>query len=216
MMSEKLESLLIQNLSDLDQAVLRIKEIENRVFSEMDNFCLNWSRKQGWISEADYSTNKEWDGWNHWLAPPDWRTRNSEIEQNYFDGCFELSLSGGDDGQGAVGCDWFYLTRLCQSGKGHMGFIFVHSQSLTTRKWKKIFPQIQSLAPTPPFFSTEINQSPTFFLPFKIDATDLARAFEEEEPLLALRPFEDALNALLQTKPQLDLVVEQIRAAAAS
>ncbi|WP_424139651.1 hypothetical protein [Roseomonas chloroacetimidivorans] len=214
MSSPELDGLIVEHLADLDQAAIRISGIETAIFTAMGQRAKEWAEGHGWVSDFDYPEDDGWDDWAKWVAPPDWRTADTAVENSKFDGKFELSLGDGDTGWGQAGEDWFYLTRLCRVAAGQIGLRFSRPDFVKVPRWKQAIPRIREIVTHPSFIVITASKEPALFLPFKIDAAALAAALRDEDPGAALGPFETALDTLLDTKPAFDQVLQHLRPSA--
>ncbi len=117
MSSPELDALIVEHLADLDRAAEGIEDIETRIFTAFGARAGVWAKSQGWSSDFDYPEGG-WDNWVNWLAPAEWRTTDTAVEGEKFDGKFQF------DGVTARK-DRFVLTSLCGAGVDHLGFWFV-------------------------------------------------------------------------------------------
>lgn len=207
MSSPELDGLIVEHLADLDRAAARIDGIEAAVFTAMGEKAGVWAKKQGWVSDFDWPEDG-WDAWPAWVAPQGWRTADTSTADDTFDGSFVLSVGGGDTEVGKAGEDWFYLTRLCRVGVGQLGLRFARPSFVKPRQWKQALPRLAELVRNTRLV---VDEEPSFFLPFKIEAVALAQALREEDPNAALGPFEAALDSLLDAKPAFDQVLQHLR-----
>lgn len=202
-----LDGLIIEHLGDIDQAVVRTQGIETEIFTAMGEVAEKWAREVGWTSDFAYP-EEGWGGWNRWVAPPEWRTEGTPKDEKEFDAWFQLGVGAEDTESGTEGEDWFYLTRLCGAGSGQMGFRFDRHGIVKPRQWKQNFSRLVGIVSPTPF---QADTKPSFFLPFVLSRDVLSEALRNEDPNSALRPFTDALNALLTAKPVFDKLVEYSR-----
>ena len=207
MSSSELDALIVEHLADLDRAAAGIDGIQAGVFAAFGEKAGAWAKKQGWISDFDYPEGG-WSDWQAWIAPPEWRTADTAVDDDEFDGFFALSVGGGDTGDGKAGEDRFLLTRLCRAGVGRIGFRFGRPDFVKPRKWKQAVPRLAELMKTTGFV---LDEAQSFFLPVTIQLVTLAQALREENLEAALDPFEAALDSLLHAKPTFDEVLRSLR-----
>jgi hypothetical protein len=207
MSAPELEALIVEHLADLDRAAAGVDGIEARVFAAFGEKAGVWAKKHGWISDFDYPEGG-WLDWAAWIAPPEWRTADTAVEDDTFDGRFAISVSGGDTESRKAGEDWFYLTRLCGAGVGQIGFRFRRTDFVKPKKWKQALPLLADLVKNTGF---ALDEEPSFFLPVTIQAITLAQAIREEDLEAALGPIDTALESLLHAQPALSEVLRSLR-----
>ena len=207
MSSSELDALIVEHLADLDRAAAGIDDIEARVFTAFGEKAGAWAKKQGWISDFDYPEGG-WPDWNAWLAPQEWRTADTAVEDDECDGWFALSVGGGDTEGGRVSEDWFRLTRLCGAGVGQIGFRFGRPHFVKPRKWKLAVPRSAELVKNTSFV---LDEDASFFLPITIQPVTLAQALRDEDIGAALDPFDAALDSLLDAKSAFDEILQSLR-----
>jgi hypothetical protein len=202
---DDLDALIIRNLGDLDAASCHLMhKIQPRVEKAIDKFAENWASKHKWKGEFDFSEE------GVWIAPPDWQT-----EEKDWLGTFWLDVGPNDSWDDKPGEDSFWLTRLCQKGRGVLGFRWYREGGIPTTeaKWKK-FVRESGNTDTPTGkkgFVYEIGakgfaceDSGLFFTDFKIDADKLITAMQDDDFETALEPMQDALDRLAKAKPEFD------------
>ncbi len=203
MSSPELDALIVEHLADLDRAAEGIADIEKRIFTAFGARAGAWAKSQGWSSDFDYPEGG-WDNWVNWLAPAEWRTTDTAVEDEKFDGKFQF------DGVTARK-DRFVLTSLCGAGVDHLGFWFVRPEFIRVRKWKQAFPRLAELVKNTGFVWQDDELC--FFRPVTIQPANLAQALLEEDIDAALGPFDAALESLLQARPAFDEVLRSLSVA---
>jgi hypothetical protein len=201
--SPELDALIVEHLADLDRAAEGIADIEKRIFTAFGARAGAWAKSQGWSSDFDYPEGG-WDNWVNWLAPAEWRTTDTAVEDEKFDGKFQF------DGVTARK-DRFVLTSLCGAGVDHLGFWFVRPEFIRVRKWKQAFPRLAELVKNTGFVWQDDELC--FFRPVTIQPANLAQALLEEDIDAALGPFDAALESLLHARPAFDEVLRSLRVA---
>lgn len=201
MPSPELDSLIISHLTDIDASVKRLRELQREVFEDLMNSARTWAAKEGWEGNYNYLEA------SCWLAPPDWRTPDTDPHKEDFLAWFEMELGAGDTDSEKQDEDAFYLTRLCGAGNGLIGFRF-KQEAVQKVLWKK---RIKDVAPIISPTAFVIDSEPSFFLPFRLDATALANAVQQEEMESAFDPFSQALKQLAVAKPKFDQVLANIK-----
>jgi hypothetical protein len=184
---------------DLEGAARQLLIIQKRVFAELDNTARDWAKVQ----------EPSWDGkFDSWgasltLSPMEWR---SPQEKDSFETWFEFGLGAGDTDDWAENEDFFYLTRLCQVGRGKYGFWFKQSV-LGTGRWKKFAKDNESLVRKTAFSI----DSGSFFMPVKLDLRSLAEAVFTGAIDEAMGPFSEALDRLKDARPFFDALVQKAK-----
>jgi hypothetical protein len=200
MSSPELDGLIVEHLADLDRAAARIGGIEAAVYAAMGKRAQEWAKQYGWVSDFDYPEG----GWPKrtppWVAPPEWRTADTPVDDNKFDGKFLLDHRNSED------C--FSLTRLCGVGVDQVGFWFTRPDSMKPRQWRQAFHRLAEFVRDTRFV---VDEEPSFFLPFTIEASTLAQALRDEDIDAALGPFEAALDFLLDAKPSFDQALQHLK-----
>lgn len=206
----ELDSLIVKNLADLEGAARRLTQIEDLVFKEMDVAGSDWIRNKGWDGEFDLNSG------NCWLAPSDWKGAAEGKQKGpgagKYDAYFEFDTGAGDTGIGKPPEDQFYLTRLCQVGSGTYGFRFWQNL-LRPAARKRLMREHATIAEGTAF---TLDEDTNFFMPFRIDCDELAKALREGALENALVPFSEALDRLGNARPEFDKIVHQIRAMSAA
>jgi hypothetical protein len=201
--SPELDALIIEHLADLDRAAEGIADIEKRIFTAFGARAGVWAKSQGWSSDFDYPEGG-WDYWDNWLAPAEWRTADTAVEGEKFDGRFQF-------GGVMAGKYSFNLTSLCGAAVHHLGFWFERPGFVKVRKWKQAFPRLAELVKSTGFIWQDDELS--FFRPVTIQPATLAQALLEEDIDAALGPFDAALESLLHARPAFDGVLRSLRVA---
>jgi hypothetical protein len=211
MPSPELDSLIVEHLADLDRAAARIGALEDQVFTTIGDKAQQWAGQKGWKSDFDYPT-EGWGAWEAWVAPEEWRTPETLEKDNEFDAWFEFDVGDGDTLGGKESEDWFYLTRLCRVGVGQIGFRFKHSGIIKARQWNQNSACLNEIVAPTKFVPAEER---SFFMPISIDPRVLAQTIKDEDLDAALKPFEEALDDVLASRPHFDKLIEHLRSLAA-
>jgi hypothetical protein len=206
MSTEKLDALIIRNLSDFDAAAIRLGyEIQSKVGKAIDDLAESWAKRHSWEGKFDFDLNELA------IAPPEWKWSNPEERLGYF--AIEPGVGDDWDDDTQDTCvDYFWLTRLCRAGRGMLGFRWYYGADVigaTKPKWKKFVQgQIQRIEKNTSFTYEETGR---FFRPFRIDVEKLAAAFEEDDIDKALGPLREALDALPDAAQEFSLVLENAK-----
>lgn len=106
--TSKLDSLIVQNLEDLDAVAHRVEAIEKVIWKHLRETVAGWAEARGWWHEVDEDDVS--------IAPRAWKARGRDCH-------FELGWQPGDTGTGAPGETWFDLCRLVGAGGGRLCLI---------------------------------------------------------------------------------------------
>lgn len=196
MFSNELDKLLILNIGDLDEGARRFELLQNRVAGEIDTLVQEWAIRQGWRSTQTWQAQKDAAvAPAHWVAGDTWRA------------WFSFWYRSGDTGKWSNDQDYFWMTRLCQAGRGQMGFRFYQDEFPKTA-WKK-FIQAQAIG----FADTRFvfDDEPSLFLPVRVDKDALAKGAEEESFKEALSPLNDTLDYIHSTVDRFDALLTTMR-----
>lgn len=205
MPSPELDGLIIDHLFDIDASVKRLVELQREIFQVMMDKTRDWAEKEDWLGSYDYIEG------GCWVAPHNWRMPDAEPDREPdredFKAFFEMELGAGDTEEGKPDEDHFYLTRLCGAGSGQIGFRFMQ-RMMRKVAWKN---RLRDQAPTISRTAFLTDIVPSFFLPFRVDATELAAAARQEEIEDALTPFVRALQQLVDSKLAFDKVLATMK-----
>ena len=201
MATEKMEewdAVIVRNLDQLNSAANRLSfEIEPRIKKVIDEIAEKWAKTNAWSGEFDW-----WKG-NLWFAPDNWKSDEEWLGQFHLDG-------GPDDEFASVPDeDVFWLTRLCQKGRGVLGFRWWYGDGLgtTKNKWKKFIRDHADCVEAIGKQGFVVEDSGLFFTEVKVDAEKLADAIQEDSIETVLQPLHDALDQILAAKSQFDTLI---------
>jgi hypothetical protein len=201
MSTAEIDQLIVEHLADIDAAAKQLYDIEHRVFGAMGETASEWASKNGWFGRGDFVEEELW------LAPADWRTPDAGTPDDFL-AKFYLDFGANDTGEWKVEEDFFYLTRLCQKNTGKIGLRFY--QDVTTQgRWRKMLKDCARCIEKTAF---AVDNQPSFFLPVRIEAAELAAALKEGSFESVLQPFEAVLRHLGDAKPAFDSVLAAIKA----
>jgi hypothetical protein len=198
---DDLDALIIRNLGDLDAAADHLwRDLEPRIQTVIVDFIEKWAGKREWKGEYDWAQDIQ-------IGPPDWKTEEG------WRGCFVLDAGPDDTWNDEPGEDCFWLSRLCQKGRGKLGFRWYPGILATPGRWKKFVFEKGSLSGKEKGFVYEIGkkgfaceEKGRFFMEFKIDADKLIAAIQDDDFVTALQPMQDALDKLAAAKPEFDVM----------
>jgi hypothetical protein len=209
MSTEKLDALIVRNLSDLDAAARRLRyDIQARVGKAIDEIAEAWTKKHSWdgVFGFDKDTLK--------VAPRQWKVSNNQGDEEWL-GWFELEAGLGDDwdsDDATDSLDFFWLTRLCGAGRGIVGFRWhcgTEALGTTRPKWKKFIQgQIQRINKKTDF---SYEDTGNFFRPIQVETEKLAAAVEGDAIDMALQPIRDALDRLLIAEAEFDAILKSAK-----
>ncbi|WP_128292290.1 hypothetical protein [Afifella aestuarii] len=195
-----LDRMIVESLGDVDAAAKRLQEIEKRVSDAIEDVCAQWADHNNWLYKNNWLENDDC-----FVMPKDWRTESTE-----WPAWFELWYGAGDNGDQGGAHDFFWLTRFCREGSGQIGFRF-QQDVLGKTPWKKL---VRENARCVEHTSFIVDDEPSFFLPFRIDKTELAKAIEdgrEEAFSEALRPMTEALDHIKASVDVFDTLLNEMR-----
>ena len=197
---EELDALVIRNLDNLDAAAHRLfHEIEPRVRKVINEITEKWAKANNWSGEFDW-----WEK-ELWIAPTNWQTDDGWLGRFFLDGGPEEEFKDLPEE------DVFWLTRLCQKGRGVLGFRWHHSDGLgaTNSKWKRFIRNQAACVGAIGKKGFVPEDSGLFFTEIKVDASKLADAVQEGNFESALQPLQAALDKLGATKSQFDTLLKR-------
>jgi len=198
-----LDGLIIDNLADLDAAVLRIWfNLEPAISEAMGEVIGEFRRETGWDGDKEIN----WDDDGCWLAPNDWLAAADGAGKPYK--CeFTLDYGLGDSGDQEEGQDVFWLTRMLGISDGRLGFRWSRN-NVKKRPWRRLVGEQSNevRALRAKGFEYEEDEG-SFYLPVKILQAELAAAVKDETPKSALEPLRGKLMALLDAKPEFDALL---------
>jgi hypothetical protein len=199
----ELDKLIVEHLADLDASAKRLHQLEKEVFGAIATSAEDWAKKEGWVGGYDYLEGV------FWVAPPEWRTPDTEESKDIFQAWFQMGVGADDTENLKPEEDYFNLTRLCRVGSGEIGFRF--KQDLITRaKWKMRFRDLTDLVERTAFVA---DLEPSFFLPFQLEGSKLAETLREEAVEDSLAPFEKALAQIAEARSAFDIIIATIKPA---
>jgi hypothetical protein len=208
MSTEKLDSLIVRNLSDLDAAAMRLQyDIQARIGKEIDVMAESWAEEHSW--EGKFNFDKD----ELRIAPREWKLPDAKSDDPWL-GWFSLQPSLGDDWDSEDSkefLDYFWLTRLCGAGRGMIGFRWHYGVGVGAPKlkWKK-FAQAHVQRIGKAGFTYE--ESGLFFKPVRVETEKVAAAVGEEIAVeVALAPVREALGQLLVAKPEFDAMLKSAK-----
>jgi len=185
MLSNELDRMLIEHLGDLDDGASRMERLQEEIAKAIDDLIEEWATAKGWVTGEET--------WTHDLeaavALPHWFT-----DEKKWLAWFELGFAAGDDGEWGHEKDYFWLTRLCQEGRGQIGFRFFLDE-FGWAKWKKFLVANAHRLSDTRFI---LDDEPSLFLPVKVDKSLLAKGADAEEFSEALEPITEALNYIYE------------------
>lgn len=94
---------------------------------------------------------------------------------------------------------------------GRIGFRFKQDVIAKNATWKKILQETMKLVDGTPF---TLDSTGHLFLPFRLDAEELAAALREQSVADALHPFRVALDQLVASQPAMDQLLEGVEKSA--
>jgi predicted RNase H-like HicB family nuclease len=203
-----MDALIVRHLSDIDTAAKRLSySLEAQVGKAIDGIVEAWAEKNGWNGTF------EWDQNELSVVPPEWKYRENGADEDSRSAWFYLYAGQGDDFDSTNDLDYFWLTRLCGSGRGELGFWWEYEKGSIApkgRKWKQfVRPYIERARETG---FTYDEESGLFFIPVRVEPEFLAQAIENESIEDALQPIEMALEACIAAKPVFDEILDAARA----
>jgi hypothetical protein len=157
-----------------------------------------WAKQNKWVGEFDW-----WDE-ELWIAPLDWGRSADEWLCRFF-----LDGGAGDEWRDVPEEDSFWLTRLCQKGRGVLGFRWWYSEGLGATKsaWRKFIRDQIKYVEAIGRRGFVVEDSGLFFVELKVDANKLADAIQEENFETAFKPLQAVLDQLVAAKPQFDALL---------
>ena len=189
-----LSRLIISNLADLDAAAQHVNnELQLAVAEALDELAKTFLRNKAWAGLAD------WNDDAIWLAPNDWRKQGDHTGDDFL--CqFNLAESRGrGDAK-----DIFWLTQLLGIGDRILVLRWERND-VARRRWKNMVGQQQTIIGNLRARNFVYEESEgSFYLPVRIDQSELAQAVGNESPELALAPFMEALEACFEAKSDFD------------
>lgn len=193
----ELDALLVRHIADLDDGVRRLTQIERAVGDEIDSLAAKWGGDNDWVVDQ---------GWNDAscsVMPRAWR-RGEDDWPAYF----TLDYGSGDPGAQQPGGDYFWLTRLCNAGSGKFGFRFVQDE-FGKREWRKFISERTDVMVDTKFI---LDDDPSFFLPFCVQAEALSAAVENDDIKGALGPMKEALDHIAEHVAKFEALLTAMRA----
>ena len=197
MAQPELSRLIVTNLADLDTAAQYVtNELERAVAEALDQLAVTFLRNKGWAGVG------KWVNEAIWLAPEDWRKQGDHTGDDYL--ChFNLEESRGK----GDAKDTFWLTQLLGIGDRTLGLRWVRND-VGKRRWRNMVCQQQAIIATlrARGFIYEESEG-LFFLPVRINQSELAQAVGDESPELALAPFTETLEVCFNAKFDFDALL---------
>jgi hypothetical protein len=202
--SDNLDALIVRNLRDLEAATHRFfHHTETRVAKAIDEMVEVWSKTNGWKGQFD------WKEEGLWVAPQRWMSDSSDEGDRL--AYFELDAGLGDDFDYNENEDVFWLTRLCQQGRGKIGFRWRYGTALgiSKPKWKKLIQSDDGKRAERIYkLGFEPEDSGLFFTQIKVETEQLAVGFIEGSLEKALQPIQLGLDRLLTSIPEFDAALK--------
>lgn len=203
MASEDLDSLIIRNIADLDDATRRLYVLNEKIAGEIDNIIKILSTEWGWRGQFEWT----WKG-ELWTAPSEWA---ADAEAEDFDAWFSWDNRHGATGpNGEEDTNW--VTSLCNAGYGELGFRF-DQDVLAGKKalkdfWRKHVDEVKK-------FGFILDDKPSLFLPVHIDREALAAAVADGNIKAGLEPLRTAFETLVRARPAFEKIIVALKEAAA-
>lgn len=180
-----LDRQLLTNLADMDAATNRLWSIEQRLSDEMNALRLEWCRENGWVFDEEYF---QVDADFH-LGLPEWR-----LEKEDWNCWFELAEEYGKPGYGEIDQNSFWITKICKVGSGCFGLRFMQ-EKFDKVEWKAYIKEKGEMIAGTRF---RIDDAPSVFVPFVLNASDIVAALERDDFEECLQPLRDTFDHLRQ------------------
>ena len=198
-------ALILNNLKNFNESVVYFEtvvapSIEGGVDSCVSSFC---GECNGWEGEYDLAGDYS----NCWLAPEAWNTTPGE-KNPVRKAWFEVSCINGD-------YDW-WSSLFCGVGVrgGEAGFMFRFQPKEFGGKvnWKNFVKKQQSVVGEIEKLGFKNQNDGTFFLPVRLDASNLANTWDEAGKLQGdddcFQPVRDALEKIAKSVPLFDELMQ--------
>jgi hypothetical protein len=197
MAETNVNALIVRHLGDIDAAARQVEyDLQPNVAKSLNEIVKAWAESRKWEHEAKWFHDGE-----TYVAPACWKNTDEDKKNNPLYCWFELNTSAGDDYRDVQELDYFWLTRLCKSGRGMLGFRWTYNGSLIPargRRWRQ-FSSDHVEGPRKAGFVYEESKG-LFFRQVHIDAGKLAQAIENDAIKDALGPIEEALDTCFAAK----------------
>lgn len=198
MPDSELDVLLVENLADLDAAARYLEnDLQPRIGAALDDICKTFMSQNNWVGMSD------WDEDETWLASPGWRMVD-ESDGNEFRCKVWLEDVASRDGVE----DRFWLTYLLSAGVQSLGLRWRRTDVRSKRAWRKALATQVELISSLRVRGFEYEEAEgTFLLPVRIDFAQLSEALRDENPEKGLEGLNQALQKLINAKPEFDALL---------
>lgn len=165
----KAGALILSQIGMLNEAIAMLNTIESKIFENIDRIIEDFTDKNGWIGNFDFSKSGSWLAPSEWsLAPPEDRC----------DPKARFNMDNINDN------DDYWIALFCEQGisGGEAGFMFYvkHKEFGGKTAWNNFAKTIdQSMLSKLIKLGFKNQGKGVFFLPVHLDANLLARTWEE-------------------------------------
>ena len=202
MSQSDLDALLVANIGDLNAAASHVEHVlQVEVAAAIDDLAKKLRSNLGWEGEEDWSGD-----WSIWAAPKEWLDTGIGPKDDDYNSQFSFEV----DDQKNEASDQFWLAQLVGCGQAQLGFRWSRN-NLSPKRWGKALGQKTDLIAKVRGLGFSYRESDgSFFLPIRVDRTELAKAVSEESAVQALQPLRDAYDRLAEAKPVFDELIAAI------
>lgn len=193
--NHELDALLIRSLPEINEAAVRLDELQQMIFKAVDADIEDWIKRNDWQGVAEWFG----DAGETWLAPKEWM---------YLGGADGSAYLRFDFGSPTLTEDYWYLASFTGSGQRQLGLKIccpsIKKKLVFRRIWKSFLSKSTGL----PLYESE------FFLPVILDREALAAAVLNGSVSEALGPLRETLDRLPQLASELESLKKAVAAAA--
>lgn len=201
-------TLILNQLKNFNESVAYFESSVNPIFEgEIDSLCSNFcDEREDWCGSFDLKEENDC-----WLAPENWNMSSGEKKPNC-KAWFAIDCIDGDYDY------WVALFCGVGVGGGDAGFMF----SCQVREfggkvaWKNHLKNEEKLVSDIENLGFKDQNDGSFFLPIRMDASELAKAWDEAGELKGdddcFQPVRDALETVAQSVPLFDALMQKCQA----
>lgn len=202
-----LDALIISNLADLDVVVQRLYfEIQPNIGEKIDEMFEHFKDRENWKGKGNFDDDWRMERDLPWLAPPNWRMSDGDDDDYSF--YFFLEPGQKDRRGKSLGEDTFWLTRLLGLGTGTLGLRW-QQEEYHKNKWKSfMMTQAKLIIDIRERGFTYEEGEGLFFLPIKLEISNLIAAVLEDDLDPAMSPLQSALDCLQNSRPLFDALIK--------
>lgn len=199
----KLDALILENIGDIEASIARaVEHLDVLLWEEMASSAETVLKQHDWLGAYDGADE------DISFAPREWHSEDEDADAQFFFSIDEIPGPAGDSPY-----TWVAEALASNPQGASLGLYFSQDVLTPKRKIDRVFNEnselIQQIQDCGFVF-----QDRKIYIPFRLIAEDLTKAYAEEDFITALLPLTFAISKALENRQSFDELVKAFREAA--